>query len=121
MIKTILIAEDEEVMRSMLVDYLEDAGYTVHDAENGSLAWDLYTNNVCDLLITDINMPQLNGIDLLKKIKLNDRAFPVIVVTGVTTESLKKDAITFGADALLSKPFKMKDLIDIITELSNDK
>jgi len=120
MIKTILIAEDEEVMRSMLVDYLEDAGYAVYNAENGKIAWDIYTNNECDLLITDINMPQLNGIELLKKIKQNDRAFPVIVVTGVTTESLKKEAITYGADALLSKPFKMKELIEIISELSND-
>jgi len=120
MIKTLLIAEDEDVMRSMLVDYLEDVGYTILEAENGAVAWEMWSNNKCDLLITDINMPNLNGIELLKKIKATDRAFPVIVVTGVTTESLKKEAITYGADTLLAKPFKMKELIDKIVEISND-
>ena len=117
----ILIAEDEIVMRSMLVDFLSDYGYDVLEAENGSMAWDLWNKNKCNLLVTDINMPVLNGIDLLKKIKMVDKNFPVIVVTGVTTENAKNEAITFGADAFLAKPFKIKDLLEKINAFSHIK
>ena len=115
----ILIAEDEVAMRSMLVDFLSDCDYEVLEAENGQVAWELWNKNKCNLLITDINMPLLNGIDLLKKIKLVDKNFPVIVVTGVTIENARSEAVAFGADAFLAKPFKMKDLLVKINELSN--
>jgi len=114
----ILIAEDEDVMRSMLVDFLTDYGYEVMEAENGAVAWDLWNKNKFNLLITDISMPRLNGIDLLKKIKLVDKNFPVIVVTGVTIENAMNEALSFGADAFLAKPFKMKDLLVKINEIS---
>lgn len=110
----ILIAEDEKVMRHMLTDFLENFDYEIVQAENGLIAWKLWKEFDYNLLITDINMPVLNGIDLLKKIKAENDSFPVIVITGVSVESAKLNALNNGADAFLSKPFKMKSLLEII-------
>jgi DNA-binding response OmpR family regulator len=118
--KTILIAEDETVLRSMLADFLLDYGYEIIEAENGAIAWDLWKTSKCDLLITDINMPHLNGLDLLKKIKGENPDFPVIVVTGVTVEMVKNDATNLGAYCFLPKPFKMKELMLKINEVLED-
>ena len=117
MVKKILIAEDEVVMRSMLSDYLQDFGYEIIEAENGAIAWEMWKKHKCDILVTDINMPDMNGIQLLQQIKEVDKAFPVIVVTGVAAETAKSQAIEFGADVFLAKPFKMKDLIENINKI----
>ena len=114
----ILLAEDDKIMRSMLLDSLEHMGHTVHDAENGEIAWELWQKESYDLLITDINMPKLNGIDLLKKIRTKSTLFPVIVITGVYLESAENQALESGASALLYKPFKMKDLYEAINRFA---
>jgi DNA-binding response OmpR family regulator len=118
MIQKILIAEDDDAMRSMLVDYLEDIGYDIIEAENGEIAWSLWNKEKSDLLVTDINMPHLNGIELLKNIKSVDSSFPVIVVTGVTIDKAQDEAIAHGADFFLGKPFKMKELLEKIKILN---
>jgi DNA-binding response OmpR family regulator len=118
MIQKILIAEDDDAMRSMLVDYLEDIGYEVMGAENGEVAWQKWNLDKYDLLVTDINMPHLNGIELLKKVKTVDSSFPVIVVTGVTIDKAQDEAIFHGANYFLGKPFKMKELLEKIKILN---
>jgi len=118
-LKKILIAEDEKVMRSMLADYLENFDYELFLAEDGAIAWELWNNNKCDLLISDINMPNMNGIDLLKNIKNVDKSFPVIIITGVNVEKAQEKAMENGADAFLIKPFKMKSLIEEMDKIFN--
>ena len=117
--KKILIAEDEKVMRQMLADYLENFDYELFLAEDGAIAWDLWNNNKCDLLISDINMPNMNGLELLKNIKSKDIDFPVIIITGVNVENAEGLALEGGADAFLTKPFKMKSLIDELNKIFN--
>ncbi|MCL2065421.1 MAG: response regulator [Candidatus Cloacimonetes bacterium] len=114
----ILLAEDDSIMRSMLFDSLEHFGHEVEAAENGEIAWELWNQGSFDLLITDINMPKLNGIDLLKRIRAKNSSFPVIVITGVYLESAENQALGSGASALILKPFKMKDLYEAINKLS---
>ena len=108
--KTILIADDEVTIRTMLKDWLESFDYNILTAEDGQAAWEVWNENTCDLLITDINMPRMNGIELLQKIKEKNKDFPVIVITGVSVSSAELQSKDFGADAYLIKPFKMKDL-----------
>jgi DNA-binding response OmpR family regulator len=119
MLKKILVAEDEMVLRVMLVDYLEELGFEVLEAEDGAIAFDLWTKEKCNLIITDINMPNLNGLELLKKVKETDPAFPVIVVTGVTMETAKSEANSSGANAFLSKPYSMVELNATINKILN--
>jgi CheY-like chemotaxis protein len=119
--KKILIAEDEKVMRSMLADYLENFDYELLLAEDGQIAWDIWNNTACDLLISDINMPNMGGIDLLRNIKQTDPNFPVIIITGVNVENAQGIALDNGANAFLIKPFKMKALMDEINKLFPDE
>lgn len=121
MIKKILIAEDEKVMRYMLSDFLQNFNFEIIQAENGEIAWKLWNEIQCDLIITDINMPHMNGIELLKNIKKKQQDFPVIVITGVSVESAQANAIENGADAFLTKPFKMKTLVEIINSIFQKK
>lgn len=116
-IKKILVAEDEKVMRFMLVDFLENFHYQVIQAENGKKAWDMYNQESPDLLISDINMPHLSGIELLQKIKEKDRFFPVIIITGVSVDTAQVTAVECKADGFLAKPFKMKELMELIDKL----
>lgn len=107
----ILLAEDEEVMRSMLVDFMSMFDYEIIEAENGEQAWDMWNEDNFTVVISDINMPKMSGIDLLRKIKESSPDFPVILITGVSIDTAKKMAEKYKADAFLSKPFKMKRLL----------
>jgi len=115
--KKIIIAEDEKVMRSMLADFLESFDYELLLAEDGSVAWNLWNAHQCDLLISDVNMPNMSGIELLKKIKNVNQNFPVIIITGVNIEDAEGVAYENGANSFLIKPFKMKTLIDEINRI----
>ena len=113
----ILLAEDEKILRTMMVDSLTHFGHEVDEAENGAIAWDLWNANQYDLLITDINMPLLGGIELLKKIREKDTVFPKIMMTGVFFESVDDHIKGSDVNALLLKPFKLKSLIDTINTI----
>ena len=116
----ILIAEDDNILRNMLIDFLSHFDFDVTGAEDGLMAWNFWNAEKYDILVTDINMPNMNGIDLLKKIKGVNQKFPIIVVTGVHLESVESNATDYGAEGFLLKPFKMKDLVQTInTVLQN--
>ena len=113
----ILIAEDDNILRNMLIDFLTHFDHDVTGAEDGSIAWGLWQAGEYDILVTDINMPNMNGIELLKNIKGVNPKFPIIVITGVHLESIEMNASDQGADDFLIKPFKMKDLVQSITKV----
>ena len=115
----ILLAEDEKILRTMINDSLSHFNHEVDEAENGEIAWKLWNSNQYDLLITDINMPLLGGIDLLKRIREKDAYFPVIMMTGVFFESVDDQIKDSDVSALLLKPFKLKDLIQTIEKILN--
>ena len=101
----------------MLTDFLTHFDYDVTGAEDGSIAWELWKADKYDILVTDINMPNMNGIELLKNIKNVNQKFPIIVITGVHLESIEMNATDQGADDFLIKPFKMKDLVQSINKV----
>lgn len=114
--KKILVAEDEKVMRYMIKDFLENYDFEVIQAENGLDAYVLWKNEKPDILLTDINMPKMNGIELLQRIKNTTPDFPVIVMTGVNIETSVNIANNNKANAILEKPFRMHDLVSIINK-----
>jgi CheY-like chemotaxis protein len=109
--KTLLVVDDETDLRDIVASELEFMGAKVFQAENITTAQSLLSQHKIDLIISDIRMPGGTGIDLLDVVKANDTlAPPVILITGfadITTE----DAFDKGAEALMSKPFKLDDLI----------
>lgn len=110
---TILLVEDSLTARITIKKILNKWHYNVIEAEDGKKAWEFLQKNKPDLIISDIDMPQLTGLELLKLIREDMTLvdIPVILITGSPKYHLQAAQQT-GVDGLLSKPFEDKDLID---------
>jgi sigma-B regulation protein RsbU (phosphoserine phosphatase) len=108
----ILIADDDKIARSVLQFQLENWGYTVLTAENGAQAWDLLQRHDCSILITDWCMPEMDGLELLQKLRSSQLAHYVYAIL-LTSRSERKSLITgltTGADDFLTKPVDQDEL-----------
>ncbi len=107
----ILLAEDEEAMRQYLVRALERSGYSVTAVDNGHDAYDLLKSDArYDLLLTDIVMPGMDGIELAQKASLLFPDIKVMFITGFSAVSLRAGK-TMPQAKILSKPFHLRDLV----------
>jgi CheY-like chemotaxis protein len=117
----ILLVEDEELLRAGVQEMLEIQGYEVITAQNGSLALSCLSERRVDLIITDLVMPQMDGIDFVAQLRKLNPNVPVIVVSGSTRNIMQRYGIDTiqvpGANASLPKPFKGADLIAQIQRL----
>jgi DNA-binding response OmpR family regulator len=123
----ILVIEDDESFRTVLVKHLEREGYFVSQADNGREGLYLLRRNPADLVITDIFMPEADGLEVImevrKKQKRGCSRIPVIAVSGgmVTSPAKKvcflKQAGQFGADRIFPKPFDFRELLNTVQEL----
>ncbi len=112
----ILIIEDEQETRDLFRSFLEDDGYEIDEAENGTEAFNLVTENIYDLYITDIVMPEMNGIEFLKVLKTLDPDAVVIVVTGYKSEEFEKEAKKHGAFCLMNKPVRLEEFRKVVEQ-----
>jgi CheY-like chemotaxis protein/anti-sigma regulatory factor (Ser/Thr protein kinase) len=110
----ILIADDQELMRTILVKFIERAGYDAIAAENGEEAIELYKMENPSLVISDIKMPKMNGLTLLKEIKKIDEKALVILITGFGSEDILLEALRGGAINFFKKPFKVEEIIEVV-------
>ena len=106
----ILLAEDDDSMRVYLSRALERVGYQVVAVDRGTLAVPLLENESFDLLLTDIVMPEMDGIELAQKASAIDPAIRVMFITGFAAVALQGGR-TAPEAKLLSKPFHLKDLV----------
>jgi CheY-like chemotaxis protein len=114
----VLVAEDSATQRAVCVNVLRDAGLEVHEAPDGRYALDICRIIRPDVLVLDLGLPRLNGIDLLRKLR-SDRKIgktPVIVVTGDDREETAQEAYYEGANDLVAKPVDAGDLIARVHE-----
>jgi two-component system, cell cycle response regulator CpdR len=112
----ILLAEDDDAMRAYLARALERSGYSVATAATGREALDLVNSGTFDLLLTDIVMPEMDGIELAQKAQALDPAPKVMFITGFAAVALQaNDAMPEAR--LLSKPFHLKDLVHQVDSL----
>jgi two-component system response regulator HydG len=107
----ILIAEDEEITLKHLVNTLKREGYEVLGTKNGREALSAITHNHYDVLITDIKMPEMNGIELLEKTKEISPEIEVLIITGFGSIGSAVDAMKKGAYEYITKPFDLDELI----------
>ncbi len=107
----ILIAEDEKVLRQSLAKLLESEGYEVLQAENGKQAYDLLVEEPVNLVISDIRMPEMDGVQLLGRIAQLASGTPVIMVTAYGTVDNAVEAMRKGAWDYLLKPVQFDDLL----------
>ena len=110
MAEKILVADDEQEIRSLLDEFLKEEGYDVLLAADGNQALQLAETENPQAIILDIKMPGLDGIEVCKRLKENEqtRFIPVIVITGFADNKL--DALDMGADDFVNKPFDMVEL-----------
>lgn len=112
---TILIIDDEESIRVLLRSALEAAGYEVTEAVNGRQGLELYRHRPMDLVITDILMPEMNGLDLLLELTRQFLHAKVIAISGAVEERNVLDvAKLLGARQSFQKPFSMPQLLSAV-------
>jgi two-component system chemotaxis response regulator CheY len=118
--KNVLVVEDSKAIRSMIRVSLEEAGgFFAVEAGNGFEALKTLPTRRFDLIITDINMPDINGLELIGYVKSNPtyRDIPLIIVSTEKTEEDKKRGITLGAAGYVVKPFRKEELIGMVTKV----
>ncbi|HCL57286.1 MAG TPA: two-component system response regulator [Spirochaetia bacterium] len=116
----VMNVDDSLSMRKIVTLALKGAGYTVLEADNGEDALSKLTASPVDLFIVDINMPVMNGIDFIKKIKSNPSyaSKPIIILTTEFEEDKKKEGLALGANDWILKPFQKEKLLETIKKLS---
>jgi DNA-binding NtrC family response regulator len=114
---SILVGDDEEFMLQSLSKLLSLMDFKTETANCGEKALQVMKNKSFDLIITDINMPGMSGMDLLKQVKAKDPHLPVIIITGFGAEKAKEMAEQNNADGFLPKPFRMNDIKDMIDKI----
>ncbi len=106
----ILVIDDEDVIRMLVVEILESAGHVVVAAESAERAFELLDESEFDLVVSDVIMPGLSGLELLDAVRGRRASLPVVLITGAGTYETLSQALTHGAAGLVTKPFAHADL-----------
>ena len=113
----ILLAEDDNDMRRFLVKALQNAGYDVASFDNGLSAYNRLREEPFELLLTDIVMPEMDGIELARRATDLDPDIKVMFITGFAAVALNPDSQAPKDAKVLSKPFHLKDLVNEVEKL----
>jgi DNA-binding response OmpR family regulator len=119
--KRILIIEDDEEMRSLLKEFLNEEGYETDSVDNGSEAYRRLVRELFDLIITDIRMPGLTGLDILPGVRKLQPEAPIIVITAFGSEEVHHKVFERGATAYLEKPIHLENLRDLVQRIVSSK
>jgi two-component system cell cycle response regulator CpdR len=112
-----LHAEDDNDMRRFLVKALENAGYAVTDFDNGLSAYRRLREEPYELLLTDIVMPEMDGIELARRAAELDPDIKIMFITGFAAVALNPDANAPKDAKVLSKPFHLRDLVNEVQKM----
>ncbi len=117
--KVIMTADDSVSIRQMVAFTLEQSGYSVVEAEDGLDALEKLEAHMVDMLITDLHMPNVDGIELIKNIRKNPRYkyMPIVMLTTDAQEKSKKAGKAAGATGWIVKPFNPDQLIAVIKKV----
>ena len=119
---TLLYVEDDEIIRQNAVDYLSHYFCEIFEAEDGLEALALYRDKRPDIIITDIKMPKLNGLEMAKRIRKTDKTTPIIVATAFTDTSYLLQAVELQLIKYMTKPIsskKLKEALYLVLEHLN--
>jgi two-component system, OmpR family, response regulator MprA len=114
--RPILVVDDEEVIRDTLAEILEAQGYPVQTASNGAEALEAIQEGRPSIVVTDVHMPRMDGVELVEQ--LHERGYdpPIVVVTG-TLRNVDEVMRHMDVDECLMKPFDINELLDLIERL----
>ncbi len=118
--RTVLVVDDEAAVREVLADALDAFGYEAVTAEGADRALAILSDRKIDLVLSDIEMPEMSGIELLDRVKERDADLDVVMVTGVIDAQVAVDAIRRGAADYVTKPFNL-DEVQIVVDRTLEK
>jgi DNA-binding response OmpR family regulator len=119
----ILIIDDDEQIRIILQQLMEWAGFEVMAAENGRIAMDLQRKEPADLVITDLIMPEQEGLETISTLKRDFPEIRIIAISGggrIGPEAYLPAALELGADRVFTKPFDIKAILEAVEELLSE-
>lgn len=116
--RRVLIVDDNPNMSNLLSDMLEVFDFSSRRAADGEEALSLLNQDNFSLLITDLRMPKMTGLELLKAVKDKFPRLPVVVITGYSTEATEQELVDAKADGFLNKPFRMNDIETVLRKFS---
>ena len=119
--KVVLVVDDSETIRQQVASALERAGFSVVEAADGVDGLERASQNELCMVILDVNMPRLNGLDMLERLRENPKhqALPVLMLTTEVQQSMIERAKKAGARGWMIKPVKMDQLVSAVTKLAS--
>jgi len=110
----VLVVDDDAILRDVLAEMLREAGLEVETAESGAEALSKLDGAGMDVILSDVTMPGMDGIDLLRRVRERDLDLPVVLMTGMPTLASAVKAVEYGAFRYLSKPLNGTELIAVV-------
>ena len=111
---SLLYVEDEDYIREVVVEYLEEFFSTIYEVSNGKEALEIYYNKKPDIIITDIRMPKMNGLAFAREIRQRDKGTPIVITTTYTSTEYLLDAVELNLIKYLLKPVEEEALLEAI-------
>ena len=116
----VLVIDDDEQIRVLLQQMMEWAGFDVMVAENGKVAMQMHSAQPADLVITDLIMPEQEGLETISRLKKESAGIKIIAISGggrIGPEAYLPAALELGADKVFSKPFDVQEIVSTVKEL----
>ena len=117
--KNILIAEDDKNIAKLIKEIIERRGNTAVVTTDGEEAYKVFSSIKFDLIITDLRMPKMPGMDLIKMIREKNSDIPIIIITGYGSDETRALAKSYGVTTILSKPCSIVDITEAIDGILN--
>jgi DNA-binding NtrC family response regulator len=111
---SVMVIDDEPIVGKRLKPALESSGYDVETFESGLAALDRFAEKPFDIVVTDVRMDDIDGIEILRRITKISPRTKVIIITGYATIEMAREALAKGAFDFIAKPFKPNDLREIV-------
>lgn len=110
MVQSVMIVEDDKVIRSLYAMVLGNSGYVVIEAGDGQEAIEKFTSQPCDVVITDMNMPRMGGMELIQTLRRKHPSVYIIFITAYGVSETRKKALSLGSDDYIAKPVELIEL-----------
>ncbi len=119
--KTVLVVEDNDISMRLFHDVLEAHGYNVLQAKDGMECWHIAREHRPDLILMDIQLPEVSGLEVTKWLKDDEslKSIPVIAITVFAREGDKEKFLEGGCDAYISKPISIPNVLQTVERLAN--
>ena len=113
----ILVVDDDNVMHNLLSTFIRELGHQSHSVYNGTDAFQAVQDQPFDLVLTDVRMPGMDGLELLQKIREHDPNLPVVVITGHGDPEMEDQAKALGAHNFFIKPIGLRQFMQLVQDI----